>query len=338
MSISKRKADHIRIVLEQETDFREKTNGLEKIDLVHCALPDLDFGDVSTETVFLNKPLSFPLLISSMTGGYADALEINAGLAEAAAEEGVALSVGSQRQILENDDFLKSYRIVRDKAPDGLIIGNLGAVEVARMDDFSPVRRMIDLIRADAMAIHLNPLQEILQPEGEGRFHGILEGVAKLVRHIDVPVIVKEVGCGISEEVARKLADVGVRYIDVAGAGGTSWAGVESYRLENTVMAERFWDWGIPTASSLEMVSRVKKVRIIASGGIRNGVETAKALALGAELCGAALPFLKALMEGGREALLSLLRSWREELKTAMFLTGCRDIDNLKRIPIIQKR
>ncbi|MFH1943655.1 MAG: type 2 isopentenyl-diphosphate Delta-isomerase [bacterium] len=338
MLISKRKSEHIQISLNQDVCFRNKTSGFETYELVHCALPEMDVGDVCTMTDFLGKRLSLPLMICGMTGGSPESEEINSLLAEACREEGAALGVGSQRQILENHDYLESYRIARRVYPDGVIVGNVGAVEVATLRDISPFRRMVDLLEANAMAVHLNPLQEVLQPEGEARFRGVLEGIERLVRGLGVPVIVKEVGCGISEAVARRLVDAGVEYIDVAGAGGTSWAGVESHWNTVQKLALRFWDWGIPTAESLRMVARIRGARVIASGGIRDGVTMAKALALGSDLCGAALPFLRALMDGKVERLISLIQSWREELRTAMFLTGCRRIGDLRRKGILIKK
>lgn len=338
MSISIRKSEHIKIASEQNVRFRNKTTGFEEYDFIHNALPEMNFDEVSTETEFLGKKLSFPLMVSAMTGGYSGALEINRQLAEVSQREKVAFVMGSQRQIIENDNHLESFRIVRKTAPDAVIIGNIGATQVAEIKDISPFQRMVDLIEADAMSVHLNPLQEVLQPDGDGQFKGVLKGIKQLVKELGVPIIVKEIGCGISEKVASKLANIGVTYIDLAGAGGTSWAGVESFRREKKHLALRFWDWGIPTAKSLEMVSRVKGARIIASGGIEDGATVAKALALGAELCGAALPLLKVLMEKKVEGLISLLRLWREELKTAMFLTGSRRIQDLRRKEVIEKK
>ncbi len=323
--------------MERDVRFRKKSTGFEFYELVHCALPEINIGEVSTEIVFLSKNISFPLMISSMTGGFGKATEINDQLAEVCRSEKIPLGVGSQRQMIDNNHYLESYRIVRKTNPDGVIVGNIGAVQVVEVDDLSVFKRMVDLIEADAITVHLNPLQEVLQPEGSAQFRGVLKGIERIVKGLDVPVIVKEVGCGISENVARKLLDVGVTYIDITGAGGTSWAGIESYRIKKKHMAEQFWDWGIPTARSLEMVARVKGARIIASGGIEGGIDIAKALALGAELCGAALPFLKILVDKGIDRLISLLRLWQEELKIAMFLTGSAHIQDLCRKGVIEK-
>jgi len=343
MSISKRKSEHIRIALNREVRFRTKTSGFEAYDFRHCALPELDYAEVSTETLFLKKILSFPLMISPMTGGFKGALAINRSLAEICESERVALGVGSQRQISENSDHEQTFRIVREKAPTTVIIGNVGAAQLIGNSDLSPIRRMVDLIEADAMAVHLNPLQELLQPEGNTNFRGVLKGIERLVSGLGVPIIVKEIGCGISETVAVTLASVGVQYIDVAGAGGTSWAAIESYRnktpgSKKDCLAEAFWDWGIPTAESLNAVKRVKKVGLIASGGIDDGIAVAKALALGAELCGAAHLFLKKLATHKKEGLTALLNEWRQQLKTVLFLTGSKTVADLKRANLLVKR
>lgn len=337
MQVSKRKFEHIQIALEQDVHFKNKTPGFEAYQFIHCALPEMNFGDVCTETEFLGKKLTFPLMITAITGGYPEAVEINRQLAVACQEKGIAMGVGSQRQILEDDSYLDSYGIVRKTAPDCVIIGNIGAEQVAEIKDLSVYQRMIDLIEADAMAVHLNPLQELLQPEGRAKFKGVLAGIERLVEGVKVPIIVKEIGCGISETVAKALVDIGIVYIDVAGAGGTSWAGIESFRETENHMALKFWDWGIPTAKSLEMVSRIPGVRMIASGGIDNGIVMAKALALGAELCGGAMVFLRVLRDKKVECLISLLRLWQKELQVTMFLTGSRKIRDLRGKGVIEK-
>ncbi len=337
MEVAKRKSEHISISLENDVHFRDKSTGFEDYELIHCALPEMNFHDVSCETTFLSKKISFPLMISSMTGGYERATVINGQLAEVCRSENIALGVGSQRPIIENHCSLESYRIVRKTNPEGVIIGNIGAVQVTEIDDTAVFHRMVDLIEADGIAVHLNPLQEILQPEGKAQFEGVLRGIEKMVNKLKVPVIVKEVGCGISEKVARELVNAGVSYIDIAGAGGTSWVGIESFRVEKQTLAELFWDWGIPTARSIEMVNQVEGARIIASGGIDSGISMAKALALGAELCGAALPFLRVLIHQGVEGLISFIQLWREAFKMALFLTGSLQVQSLGREGVIEK-
>ena len=338
MDISKRKSEHIKIALGKPVGFQKKTTGFENYDFIHCALPEMDYDEVDTKIEFLGKILSFPLMVSAVTGGFEGALSINQKLAQACKATGIALGVGSQRQIFENNDYLESFRIVRKTTPESVILANIGACQIRKIKDLTPFQKLVDLIEADGLVVHLNPLQELLQPEGDNCFKGVLEGIQKLVQGLNVPVIVKEIGCGISKEVAEKLVKAGVFCIDIAGAGGTSWAGIESYRIHPNEKALKFWEWGIPTASSLEMVRDIKGVKIIASGGICDGITVAKALALGAELCGSALPLLKVLAEKKTAGLVSEIESWHEELKTILFLTGSRTINDLRRNHTIEKK
>jgi isopentenyl-diphosphate delta-isomerase len=287
-----------------------------------------------------------------MTGGYKDAVRINRGLAEVCAQKNIPLGVGSQRQALEDSTYHRSYSVVREVAPHIPVFGNIGASEVARLKDASPVKRLADLIQADGFVVHLNPLQEFLQPEGDPRFRGVLDGIAMLVKNLGIPVIVKEIGAGLSGSVARRLIDAGVRIIDVAGSGGTSWAGVEILRrngLEKTRKkkyqsrdyAPAFWDWGIPTTEALVQAAELKiktpGLSVIASGGLANGLDVAKAIALGAGMTGVARPMLKALEGGGPAGLLKELETWEMELKGAMFLTGSRTLGDLQRQKLIQR-
>ena len=301
---SSRKQQHVEIVLSKNVAFRGKSSGFERWDLVHNALPELDLAEVDSSAEFLGKRLKLPLLVTGMTGGYAGAERINRSLARMCAERGLAMGVGSQRQALEDARFRKTYSVVREVAPNIPVIGNIGAAEVAHLADVGPIRRQVDLIGADALAVHLNPVQEFLQPEGTPRFAGVLNGIERLVHDLGVPVVVKEIGAGISAAVLRRLLDVGVRIVDVAGAGGTSWAGVEVLRREE---AERdplsvFWDWGIPTADAVRQCAALRTTdrpfTLIASGGIHNGVDMAKSIAMGADMAGAARPFLQALGRG----------------------------------------
>jgi len=333
--ISTRKAEHLDICLSNEVGFREKTTGFERLHLVHNALPELNFEEINTSTTFLGKSLELPLMISGITGGFRGAEAINAQLATVCEARKVALGLGSQRQMLEDSRHVRSFSIVREKAPSIPIVGNIGAAQVAKSLPLDALRRLIDAVGADALAIHLNPLQEVIQPEGDRDYRGVLQGIERLVKSLEVPVIVKETGAGISREVAQRLFEVGVRYIDVAGAGGTSWAGVESYRTPNRHLAEKFWDWGIPTAYSILEIRQIPDLHIIASGGIQGGIDMAKALALGAELTGAARPLLKALMEQGEEGLVRLLDEWHLELRTAMFLTGSPNLQALRKVRVV---
>ncbi len=337
-STTSRKQEHVELVLARDVGFRRKTTGLETLEFEHNALPELDLAAVDCTTRFLGRTVSFPLLISSMTGGYPDALQINRALAEACEESRIPMGVGSQRQALENRRYHRTFRIVRDVAPSIPVMGNIGAVETARMKNADPARRLVDLLEADALAVHLNPLQELLQPEGAPAFSGVLRGIARLVQALPVPVIVKEVGAGLSARVARRLLDAGVRHLDTAGAGGTSWAGVEILRRTDTSTADPFWDWGIPTVRSLRALAALKNRRqrftLIASGGIQSGLDVARCIALGADMAGAARPLLQALRRRGPGGLRAVLSRWRTELRAVMFLTGSRTLADLARAPL----
>jgi isopentenyl-diphosphate delta-isomerase len=330
-----RKQQHVQLTLTKDVSFRTKTAGFDRWDFVHNALPELALSDADASTSFLGKRLSLPLVISGMTGGYKDALAINRALAEVCESAGLAMGVGSQRQALEDKRFHGTYAVARKVAPTIPLIGNIGAAEVARLKDASPVRKLVDLIEADAFAVHLNPLQEFLQPEGTPDFGGVLNGISMLVNSLGVPVIVKEIGAGISSDVARRLLDVGVTIIDVAGAGGTSWAGVEILRspARNRPARSVFWDWGIPTVDALRQVAALKSpartFSLIASGGISDGLDMAKSIAFGADLAASARPLLRALKAGGKKALAAKIDDWSVQLKGAMFLTGSRTLAEL---------
>ena len=327
-----RKRDHVELTVKKDVAFRGKTAGFEEWEFVHNALPEINLSDVDTSTEFFGKKLSFPLLISCMTGGYAEAEKINRQLAEVCEEFRIAMGVGSQRQAMENATYHSSFSSARKAAPSIPLIGNIGAPEVAKLNDVSPILKLAELIRADAFAVHLNPLQEFLQPEGNTNFRGVLNGIERLVKGLPVPVIVKEIGAGISYDVAVRLTNIGVRYIDVAGAGGTSWAGVEILRREKEEQAEwdPFWDWGIRTTDALQQVVRLKKnitgLHVIASGGISGGIDCAKSIALGADITAAARPLLKALMNGGKTGLNKKIEQWMREFRGAMFLIGAANL------------
>ncbi len=337
---SSRKKDHVLLTVNRDVTFRGKSTGFEKWEFVHNALPEINFSDISTETVFLSKRISFPFMISCMTGGYADAKRINKNLAEVCEERGVAMGVGSQRQALESTAYHSSFSIAREAAPTIPIIGNIGAAEIAKLSDPSPVQRLAELVRADAFAVHLNPLQEFLQPEGNANFRGVLRGIEIIVRGLSIPVIVKEIGAGISKEVAQRLISAGVTIIDVAGAGGTSWAGVEILRKKDRQVNDLFWDWGIPTSEALRQVASLKGsspgLSLIASGGITNGLEAAKAFAFGADVVAAARPMLKVLMSSGKKGLSASLDRWINEFKGTMFLIGASTLAQLRQAPLVQ--
>lgn len=343
---SSRKEEHVNITLTKDVSFRSKTSGFERWEFLHNALPELNFSDLDTSVSFLGKRLALPLMISSMTGGYKDAERINRGLAEVCAELHLAMGVGSQRQAIEDKTFHRTFSVVREVAPEIPIVGNIGAAEVAQLKNASPVQRLAELVHADGFAVHLNPLQEFLQPEGNTNFRGVLNGIELLVKTLSIPIIVKEIGAGISAPVAKRLINVGVRIIDVAGSGGTSWAGVEIIRRNGNsgkprrpTFAEAFWDWGIPTVDALRQVANLKLhtpgLTVIASGGISSGLDVAKSIAFGADLAGAARPMLKALERGGTRRLREEIGTWEMELKGAMFLTGSRTIADLQQQQLV---
>ena len=337
-----RKKQHVDITLTKDVRFRGKTTGLERLEFVHNALPELNLDDIDTRTTFLGRELALPLMVSCMTGGYPDALAINRDLAAVCESARIALGVGSQRQALEESRFHRTFSVVREAAPTIPVVGNIGAAEVAGMKDASAALRLAELIGADAFAVHLNPLQEFLQPEGNPSFRGVLQGIAMLARSLPIPLIVKEIGAGLSTDVIRRLLDAGVTIIDVAGAGGTSWAGVEALRQTDRTTAEMFWDWGIPTARALQDAAALRaggrSMTIIASGGITSGLAAAKCIALGADLAASARPMLSALDRGGRKGLRKLIEEWSREIRGAMFLTGSARLSDLHSAPLVTYR
>lgn len=328
-----RKADHLRICLEDDVQFRNLTNGLDKYRFDHSCLPELDLSEVDLSTKFLKKDLSFPILISSMTGGTEQAKMINCRLAVAAQKYGLAMGVGSQRIAVENPDVAHTFA-VRSLAPDALLCANLGAIQLNYTYGIDQCLRVVEILEADALILHLNPLQECIQPHGDTKFKGLLAKIKQLCQQIDVPVIVKEVGNGISATMATKLINAGVTVIDVAGAGGTSWAKVESERAENNLqrrLGKTFADWGISTADCIVQIRKQHPdLPLIASGGLRNGMEIAKAIALGADLAGSAFPFLQAAAES-EAALNELIELLIAEIKTVLFCTGNANLTELKR-------
>ncbi len=336
-----RKKQHVELTLSRNVGFQGKSTGLEKWEFTHNALPEVDLEHIDTSTEFLGRHLALPFMISSMTGGYADALTINRRLAEACETFRIAMGVGSQRQALEDTRFHRTFSIVREAAPSVPIIGNIGAAEVASLTTSTSIRNLASLVKADGFAVHLNPLQEFLQPEGNPRFQGVLEGIRLLVRELPIPVIVKEVGAGLSTDVIGRLLEAGVRYIDVAGAGGTSWAGVEILRRRGEKeSALPFWNWGIPTAAAVQEAAALKEgahpFTLIASGGLSTGLEAAKCIALGADLAASARPMLTALAAGGPRGLDAFLNGWAFQLRGAMLLTGSRTLRDLQRTPLRQ--
>jgi isopentenyl-diphosphate delta-isomerase len=328
---SDRKSDHIRICLEQDVQGLAITTGLERVRLVHQALPEIALDDVDTSTTLAGRRLNAPLIISAMTGGAPEAVLINRNLAQAAQAMGLAMVLGSQRTALEDESLADTYR-VRGVAPDVLLFANLGAVQLNRGFGLEQCRRALEMAEADGLALHLNPLQECLQPEGDRDFRGLVDKLAAIVANLGAPVLVKEVGWGISRQVAELLHAAGVRLVDVAGAGGTSWSQVEAWRAPGDSqrrVAAAFADWGIPTAQAILNVRRAStETAIVASGGIRSGVDVAKALALGATAAGVALPLLAPACQGP-EAVVERLAEYEQQFRIAMFCTGCRTVADL---------
>ncbi len=321
-----RKAEHVELAL----DARMQLEGgfFDDYAFEHRALPEIDLAAVDPSATFLGRRLAAPLLISCMTGGTADAARINRNLALAAEETGTAIGVGSQRKALENPASADSFRI-RRFAPSVPILANLGAVQLNYGFGVAECRRAVQMVKADALVLHLNPLQEALQPEGQCDFSGLLAKIGRVARALHVPVIAKEVGCGISARTAAELLAHGVRIVDVAGKGGTSWARIESARAQDAEIGECFADWGIPTPEAVRALRQVPGLSVIASGGLRNGVDVAKALALGAELGAMAYPFLRAAV-CSREQVADKVRRTVRELRIAMFCVGAGTLGELR--------
>ncbi|MCX7790423.1 MAG: type 2 isopentenyl-diphosphate Delta-isomerase [Chloroflexaceae bacterium] len=333
-----RKIDHIRIVLGEDVAAKGVSTGFGAYRLPHAALPELDLAEIDTRTTFLGKPINAPLLISSMTGGASVAERINLALAEAAERLGLPMGVGSQRAAVVDSRLAPTYQ-VRRVAPRIPLLANLGAVQLNYGFGVDQCRRAVEMIEADALILHLNPLQEAVQPEGNTNFKGLLHKIEHLCRTLEVPVVVKEVGNGIGPQDAQRLYACGVRIIDVAGAGGTSWSEVERYRQpdeQGRRVAGAFADWGIPTTECIRAVrAALPDVTIIGSGGVRSGVDVAKAIALGADLAGTARPALaSAIDERGAEAVVEGLTAFIRELRVAMFCSGCATLADLRKLEL----
>jgi isopentenyl-diphosphate delta-isomerase len=323
-----RKTEHIRINLEKDVQFPHLTTGLEAYRFMHEALPELDLAEIDPSVRLFNKRLNSPILISSMTGGSQYAERYNLNLAEAAQHMGVAMGLGSQRAAIERPELVPTYN-VRRVAPDILLFANVGAVQLNYGYGVEQCRRAVDMVAADALILHFNALQEAVQPEGDGNFKGLLAKVEQVCKQVGVPVIAKEVGWGFGEKAARALADAGVSAIDVAGAGGTSWSEVEYHRAPtefHAKVARSFADWGIPTAESIGYIRKAApEMTIIASGGLRDGIDIAKCIALGATLGGMAGPFLHAADVSAEEVAL-LIKQIDRQIRVTMFMTGSKDI------------
>jgi len=333
--IKRRKREGIEIPLNENIQGRTASTYLEYVKLLHNALPEINYDQIDLSIEFLNRSFSAPLIIDSMTGGTDEAFVINKRLGLIAERYGLGMGLGSQRAGLKSDKLVESYSIARKVAPNAFLIANIGGAQLSDGLSNSDILKIIKMIDANALAIHLNPLQELIQPEGEPRFKGILKKISNLVNEVEIPIIVKEVGSGISADVAIKLEKSGINSINVAGAGGTSWAGIEKIRANQhneylkSQLGELFWDWGIPTALSILLVSNSVKIPVIASGGLRNGLEIAKCLILGANVCAMAFPFLKRASKS-EEELEKFTQLILSEIRATMFLLGAKDVHSLK--------
>ncbi|MFQ6073641.1 MAG: type 2 isopentenyl-diphosphate Delta-isomerase [Candidatus Bathyarchaeia archaeon] len=335
-----RKSDHIQICLGEDVQSRQVTTGFEDIYFVHKALPEIRRSKINLETTIFGHKFSVPLIVEAMTGGITKAVKINAAIASAVEELGLGMGVGSQRAAIEKPRLERTFAIARKKAPTAFLIANIGGPQLVKGYGVKEAKRAVDMMNADALAIHLNALQEVVQPEGETDFNGVLNKIGEIAQALNVPVIVKETGAGIAAEEAKLLASMKVAGIDIAGVGGTSWAAVEYHRAKQKCdefhqgLGEAFWDWGIPTAVSLIETLQSVSITVIASGGVRTGIDVAKSLSLGANLAGMAHPILLAATRGPREVE-KTLRVVIEGLRNAMFLVGAESISKLREVPLV---
>ena len=329
-----RKIDHLDLCTSLDVEARTKTTLFEEVEFLHQSLPELDLEAIDLSTRIAGKILRAPLVISGMTGGVERAIGINRCLAEAAERHGIGFGLGSQRPMLLDPRNTLGF-LVRDVAPDTLVLANLGVVQAKHVET-AEVQELVERVGADALALHLNPAQEIIQEGGDTDFCGCIDAIARLHTELDVPIIVKETGAGIGPPAQARLKQAGVRWLDVSGAGGTTWIGVEALRSEpgRAQLGALLWDWGTPTAVAL-MTAVEQGFDCIASGGIRDGLDLAKAVALGAKAVGMALPFLRAFATGGEEAVDQLVEDLVRSLRAVMLLTGSRSLADLRTTPLV---
>jgi len=330
-NITQRKQDHL-TALANDPEIERHQTGFDQIQLIHRALPELDYRQINTHTSFLNKPLSFPFLISSMTGGQAQNLQqINQHLAEAAEACQVAMAVGSQRIMIQHPSAKKSFQL-RQYAPSVPLIANLGAVQLNKGYGLKEALQAIDTLEADALYLHLNPLQEVIQPEGDTNFAKLLPKIEQLIPQLPVPLILKEVGCGLSAQDIQHALDIGVQWFDLAGRGGTSWSRIEAHRADNPTQSELgklFQDWGLTTPQSLQQAAPFQdKAHFIASGGIRNGIDMVKSVIMGGCICGVAAPLLQPALKS-TQAVIETIQTFQTAYRTAQFLLGAPNFDHL---------
>lgn len=330
-----RKLEHIELALDRRSQLDLRY--FDRYVFEHEALPEIDMAEIDLSCELFGKQLRAPLLVSCMTGGTGSAVAINRNLALAAERAGVALGVGSQRKAIERPDTASSFR-VRDAAPTVPLLGNLGAVQLNYGFGIEECRQAVEMIGADALALHLNPLQEAIQPEGQTNFKGLYEKIGFLVAELGAPVVVKEIGCGLSLRTARELWDRGVRHFDTAGVGGTSWARIEAARgkAASAALGDLFADWGVPTPESIRQLARLEGATVIGSGGVRSGLDVAKAIALGAHAVGLAQPFLAAALESA-DKVFEVIERTIEELRITMFCVGASNLAELRRKPLLER-
>lgn len=335
-----RKSDHVRIAAGDSRDSGSQATGLDEVHLINDPLSDVNLDDIDLSAKFLGRRISLPLIISCMTGGYEGALAINRELALAAQSERVPIGVGSVRAGLERDELRPTFSIVRKIATSVPVISNIGAQQLVEGGP-EVARRAVQIVDADALAIHFNKLQEAVMPEGETKMKGVRRALRRAVSGLRVPCIAKETGSGMSREAAKSLKEMGFKFVDVAGSGGTSFASIEARRAieagnpERASIGRLFSSWGIPTAASVIEVSSVQGIGVIASGGIRNGLDAAKAIVLGADCVGVARPILEQVVKGGSPSVVSWIRNFARELRVAMFLVGAGSVDELARKPAV---
>jgi len=333
-----RKVDHVKINLEQDVQFPHLTTGLEKYRFMHCAVPEINLADVDTTIELFGKKMNSPLLISSMTGGAELAYKLNRNLAQAAQKYNIAMGVGSQRAAIEDESLAYTFQ-VRDFAPDIMLFANVGAVQLNYGYGIEQMQKAVDMLEADALILHFNVLQEAVQPEGDTNFEGLLSKVELICKNVNVPVIAKEVGWGFSAKDVKNLVNAGVSAIDVAGSGGTSWSEVEYHRAPTAFharVARAFADWGIPTSDAVIYAHEAAPdTPVIASGGLRDGIDVAKCIALGALIGGMAGPFLKAANES-QEAVEQFIEETLAQIKIAMLCSGAKNIAELQNTPLIK--
>lgn len=325
--ISDRKLEHLLLCTHSDVEYHIKT-GFNDVELIHKALPEVNQEEIDLTTFLLGKKMDAPIIITAITGGHPASYEVNQKLAREAQKLNIGMGLGSQRAAVEKPELTSTYAVAREEAPDALLIGNIGAPQIELAKDAA------GMMELDALAVHLNPLQEAIQPEGDLDTTGYLENIKKTVSTVNMPIMAKETGAGISGNDARLLEEAGVAAIDVAGAGGTSWAAVETYRSKEKDMGELYWDWGIPTTTSTVEVSQSVNIPIISSGGVRNGLEAVKAIALGADAVGMALPVLKASYRGDN-VLERFFEKFIMEMKVAMFLVGASNLKELQKVDLV---